>query len=116
MNADDKSSARKPNSLLGNLWALVSPTTARSEPRQLTQAELNDWLIKKISQATELPVDQIGIDTTFADFGLNSISAVSISTELESLLGRELSPTLIWDYPTIREVSQYLSQSAAEHA
>ena len=108
MNHADKSPTRKSRSLLGNLLSFVSSPPQRVDAGPFTQSELNDWLICKIAEATGLPSSQINIDTTFADFGLDSRTAVSMSTELERLLGRELPPTLIWDYPTIKEVSKYL--------
>lgn len=108
MNHADKSPSRKPSSLLGSLLSLVSSAPKRTEAEPLTQSELNDWLVLKIAEATGLPTSQIGIDTTFADFGLDSRTAVSMSTDLERLIGRELPPTLIWDYPTIKEVSKHL--------
>ncbi len=108
MNHADNSPTRKPNSLLGSLLSLVSSAPKRTEADPPTQSELNEWLILKIAEATGLSPSQIGIDTTFADFGLDSRTAVSMSTDLERLLGRELPPTLIWDYPTINEVSRHL--------
>lgn len=100
--------ARKPSTLLGSLLSFVSPSSRTMNQAALTQAELTEWLIQKISDSTGVLAKQIDIDTTFADFGLDSRTAVSISSELERMLGRELPPTLIWDFPTIKEVTQHL--------
>ena len=108
MTNNEKPQIRKQSSLLGSLLAFVTPANRKAEPEPLTQSALNEWLIRKIADATGMSVDEINIDTTFADFGLDSRTAVSMSTELERLIGRELPPTLIWDYPTIKEVSKYL--------
>ena len=97
---------------MGSLLSLISPPSKRCSVTPPTQSELNDWLVSKIAEATGLPVSQINIDTTFADFGLDSRTAVSMSTDLERLVGRELPPTLIWDYPTIKEVSKHLTDLA----
>ena len=108
MSHSEKPQVRKHSSLLGSLLAFVTPANRNVEREPLTQAALNEWLILKIADATGMAVDQINIDTTFADFGLDSRTAVSMSTELERLIGRDLPPTLIWDYPTIKEVSKHL--------
>jgi len=108
MSHNEKPQIRKQSSLLGSLLAFVTPANRKAEPEPLTQAALNEWLIRKIADATGMSIDEINIDTTFADFGLDSRTAVSMSAELERLIGRELPPTLIWDYPTIKEVSKHL--------
>ena len=108
MNDNAKSVARKPSSLLGSLLSFVSPSSRSLNKDVLTQSELTDWLVRKIADSTGMDIHQIDIDTTFADFGLDSRTAVSISAELERMLGREIPPTLIWDFPTIKEVTQYL--------
>ena len=113
MNDNAKSTGRKPSTLLGSLLSFVSPSSRNSNKGALTQSELTDWLVKKIADSTGVGTDQIDIDTTFADFGLDSRTAVSISAELERMLGRELPPTLIWDYPTIKEVTQFLCEPAS---
>jgi phthiocerol/phenolphthiocerol synthesis type-I polyketide synthase C len=43
-----------------------------------------------------------------AGYGLNSIAAVKISAQISESLQRELSPALIYQYPTIDELAVYL--------
>jgi acyl carrier protein len=106
MNDKSSSASAKPRSLLGSLFSLVSsPSVA---PKPAGEKELTQWLVQRIARETGLTTDEIPIDTSFADFGLDSRTAVSMSGELEKLVGRELSPTLIWDFPTIREVAHHL--------
>jgi acyl carrier protein len=104
---------RKPSSLLGSLLAFVSPAPRALSGGALTQSDLTQWLVRKIADATGMPPDEIDQETTFADFGLDSRTAVAMSAELEKMLGRELPPTLIWDYPTIKEVTHHLCTPAA---
>jgi acyl carrier protein len=60
--------------------------------------------------ATELELgpEQIDIRTPFSDFGLDSRTAVRMSGDLERKLGRRLSPTLFWDFPTIEVLARHL--------
>jgi acyl carrier protein len=113
MNDQSKSVSRKPSSLLGSLLAFVSPSSRATSNQTITPSELTEWLIRKIADATGMPAHEIDLDTTFADFGLDSRTAVSMSAELEKLLGRELPPTLIWDFPTIKEVTHHLCAPAS---
>ncbi|MEC4812786.1 MAG: acyl carrier protein [Scytonema sp. PMC 1069.18] len=70
--------------------------------------ELQAWLISKVSEELELNPEDIDIQEPFAGYGLNSMTAVSLSGDLESLLGMKLSATLAWDYPTIEALANHL--------
>lgn len=76
-------------------------------------AEIEGWLVAKIAGLTKVSPDEVDIDEPFANFGLNSIDAVSLSGDLEDMLGCGLSATLLWDFPTIRELSAYLAEEAS---
>ena len=77
--------------------------------RKLPTADaIQDWLVSHV--ALELRVDyrEIDLREPFANYGLNSTAAVGLSGELEEWLGLELSPTLLWDYPTIEILARQL--------
>ena len=84
----------------------------------LTSAEdatmLQIWLVNQIAERLGLESDEIDIHEDFADYGLNSIEAVNLSGDLENMLGRRLPPTILWDYPNIQELSQYLAQDRSK--
>ena len=67
------------------------------------------WLIAKLAQQLRIKPERIDTQLPFVDYGLDSIKAVSIVGDLESWLGRSLSPTLVWDYPTIENLAQHLA-------
>jgi acyl carrier protein len=48
--------------------------------------------------------------------GLNSTAAVALTQRLESSLGVALPPTLVFDFPSIKEVSEYLAEQHAPQA
>jgi len=73
----------------------------------LSAKDIQYWLISKLSEELGLD-DEIDIQEPFAHYGLSSITAVSLSGDLENWLGIKLPATLIWDYPTIEALSQYL--------
>jgi acyl carrier protein len=70
--------------------------------------EIQSWLIAKLSESLQLEPADLDLDTPMNRYGLNSIEAVSLSGDLEGFLGRRLSPTIFWDYPTINQLSRYL--------
>jgi len=42
-------------------------------------------------------------------FGMDSIAATDIAAHLSSALGRDLSPTIAFDHPTIADLTAYVS-------
>ena len=46
--------------------------------------------------------------STFIDQGLDSISAVTFSEAMQPLLGISLPSTIIYDYPTIQDLAEYI--------
>jgi len=70
--------------------------------------EIQDWLVTRIADLLQLAPDTIDIQESFSNYGLSSLDAVTLSGDLEELLGRRLSPTLAYDYPNILTLSRYL--------
>ena len=46
----------------------------------------------------------------FGDYGLDSVFALNLCTDLEQEFGILAQPTLTWDYPTIDAVAGHLTQ------
>jgi acyl carrier protein len=49
---------------------------------------------------------------TFARLGLDSANSVFLIVELEDWLGLELTPDLLFEYPTIGELARHLATRA----
>ncbi len=73
-----------------------------------------NWLVSQLSETLNLPPAEIDIRQPFASYGLDSAQAVSLTGDLEVWLGRKLSPTLAWDYPTIEQLAEYLAANQLE--
>ena len=66
--------------------------------------------------ASRLGIDPHAIDPRerFSRYGLDSHGAAGLLTTLSARLDHPLSPTLVWDYPTIDTLSRHLSTEGAE--
>ncbi|MBD2439002.1 acyl carrier protein [Nostoc sp. FACHB-110] len=76
--------------------------------QNLNAEEIQAWLIAKVAEELNFDPDEIDIEEPFARYGLNSMTAVSLSADLEDWLKIKLPATLAWDYPTIIALSEYL--------
>ncbi len=74
-----------------------------------SEDQIRDWLIERVAVCVQASPLEIDSSLPFADYGVGSTDAVVMSGDLESLLGRALSPMLLWYYPTIDALSRHLA-------
>lgn len=74
-----------------------------------TAETIKDWLADKIAENLNTSQEAIGIDTPFYELGLVSVDAEVLVGELEQWLGKELSATMLWSYPTIEDLAEFLA-------
>ena len=88
---------------------LLKPTNHQAATSAVSATTISSWLIEQLSHRLRVSPAEINIHDPFSSYGLDSATAVSLSGELEEWLERRLSPTLIYDYPSIDKLSQYLA-------
>jgi len=76
----------------------------------VNKKEIQDWLITHIAELLYIAPDSIDIHDPLANYGLSSRDAVTLSGDLEELLGLRLSPTLAYEYPSISLLSAHLAE------
>ncbi len=74
----------------------------------VTKEIIQQGLIKKISSLTGILEENINIHNPLAEYGLDSLLAVSLSSDIEDWLSITLEPTVAWDFPTIEKLSEHL--------
>ena len=82
-----------------------------SQKSSKTVAEIEAWLAGKIAEILQIAPVHIDLKQPLAIYGLNSVKAVNIAAELEEWLGISVAPTIVYDYPTIRALADYLGQT-----
>jgi acyl transferase domain-containing protein/acyl carrier protein len=75
----------------------------------LNATKIQDWLIAHVGELLHIAPGTIYIHDSLSNYGLTSRDAVALSGELEEWLGRRLSPTLAYEYPSIWLLSQHLA-------
>lgn len=87
-----------------------SENLPQSTMESVSARSIRDWLVASIAERLQLPPEQVDVREPMTRYGLDSVSAVNLAESLERLLGRKLSPTIAFDYPSIEALSQHLGQ------
>ncbi|WP_404790314.1 acyl carrier protein [Altericista sp. CCNU0014] len=86
------------------------PTPDLKTQSTQTAESIQDWLIEQFATRLDLDLDDIDIEASFESFGLESADALVLLNKLEQWLGFPVPPVLVWNYPTIAQLSQRLAE------
>ncbi|NER97137.1 MAG: aminotransferase class I/II-fold pyridoxal phosphate-dependent enzyme [Symploca sp. SIO1B1] len=75
-----------------------------SDPMEFIENWMKVWIANKANVAPQ----KISSTSQFVDYGLDSVQAVELATEVEKLSGLRLAEGVIFIYPTIRELTQHI--------
>ncbi|MFM9435327.1 phthiocerol/phenolphthiocerol synthesis type-I polyketide synthase C [Janthinobacterium sp. CG_23.3] len=89
----------------------AAPAPAAPVATAAAQA-VRDWLKARVGEYAKRAAAEIDIHKPFAEYGIDSLTAVRLSGELEQHLGRRLAPTLLYDCPTIDLLANSLDAAA----
>ncbi len=106
MSGDLEPIATWPKTILHKEESEKRPNSSASAS---SAVEIQCWLTQQMAQALSIDASTIDITAPIDRYGLDSIQAINITTELEQWLNRPLSPTLIYDYPTVQLLSEHLA-------
>jgi len=82
----------------------VIPARAETRSPKEIRAWLGQWLRGRLSTR-----DPIAPDRPFNDYGLTSVLAVKMVTELNEWLGAAHEATIVWNHPTIDTLTSHLA-------
>ena len=70
--------------------------------------EIQRWLSDYLAALLDEPTEAVDIRLSFESHGLDSAAAVSLVADLEDWTGLELEPTIVYDYRTVPELTEFL--------
>jgi len=94
-----------------------SPSVPTQQPagnKGPLEQEVSAWLRAQVAQYARLEPADIDVQAPFASYGLESVAAMDISGKLEQWLGRRFSPTLVYDYPSIKALACYITGASLQ--
>ncbi|MEM8864713.1 MAG: phosphopantetheine-binding protein, partial [Planctomycetota bacterium] len=71
---------------------------------------IEEWMLHWLVERTDVDTSQIDRQRPFAEQGLDSLTAVELSGELEEAFAVELPPIVAWNYPTPAALAGYLAE------
>ncbi|HVG59691.1 MAG TPA: acyl carrier protein [Hyalangium sp.] len=76
-------------------------------------AVVKEWLVGYIAQLLELDRSEVRTNVSMNRYGLDSMSAVSLTGDLGAWLDREVDPRLLYKQKTIDSLADYVAQNHA---
>ncbi|MCQ4084289.1 acyl carrier protein [Streptomyces sp. RB6PN25] len=73
------------------------------------EREFRSWLLERLGQYLRRSVEEIDTGVPFAEYGLDSVAALSLFGDIEDDFGLYLEPTVAWDYPTVDSLARHLA-------
>jgi acyl carrier protein len=70
------------------------------------------WLLDRVALYLGRDADTIDPTVPLAEYGMDSVCALSLCGDLEDEFGLLVEPTLLWDHPTVQALLAFLAVQA----
>jgi acyl carrier protein len=80
-----------------------------AEHTVLDEQAIARWLVGHLSGKLDMAPEQVDPAMTFAEQGVDSMMAIVMSGDLAEWSGRNIDPTVLYEYPTIAALAKYVS-------
>jgi acyl carrier protein len=72
------------------------------------------WLTAQLASYLEVSTAAIDPMRPLAEMGVDSVHAVSLVGDVEAHFDIDVDPTMIFDYPTLAHIAEYIDEAVAE--
>ena len=79
-------------------------------PQTRTPSEVQQWFVDYLAKTLHVHLENIDVKAPFEMLGLDSVTAVGMTGDLEDWLGFCTDPMTVYDYPTIEALAGHLAQ------
>ena len=80
---------------------------------QLTRRPVLLWLTSRLAFHLGVPTHAIDPAVPLAELGVDSVRALSLVGDVEAHWDIEVDPTLIFDYPTLAHIADFICEAIA---
>ncbi|MFJ1969312.1 acyl carrier protein [Streptomyces sp. NPDC087903] len=103
--------------------SLAPGTRTAPSPRPLNgflpqdgDRDLEEWLTERVAFHLHRAPHEIDPDTPLADYGIDSVTAISLCGEIEERHRLAVAPTVAYDFPTVHALADHLAELLADRA
>lgn len=72
------------------------------------------WLTTRLASYLEVPTTAVNRMVPLAEMGVDSVHAISLVGDIELEFDIDVDPTLIFDYPTLARIAEFIGTAVAE--
>ena len=103
-----RSKYRYDRSAPGEQVAIPLPDLDDAGDRYAKNVAVETWMTSWLVARAGVEPGDVDLEKPFADYGLDSMTAVEMSGEIEDWSGIQLTPIVAWNYPTVAQLSAYI--------
>ena len=81
---------------------------------EVVPSQIEQWLTDRVIAYGKVEAGSFTVDTPLSELGLDSVYALTLCGDIEDKYELEVDPTIVWDYPTIKELAGGIAELAAE--
>ena len=74
----------------------------------MTEELLSDWFKQKLAEETGQKQTEISLDSPIEEYRLDSLSSISLTQDLEDLVGFYIEPNIFSEFETINDVIEWI--------
>jgi acyl carrier protein len=75
-----------------------------------TVESLTSWLVERVAIYLQREPGEIDPGEPLAEYGMDSVAALSLCGDVEEDFDLVLEPTVAWDYPTAAALAEHVAQ------
>jgi len=68
-------------------------------------------IMHELARLLDCHLDFRSLDKSFHELGVDSLVGIRLIGQLADAIGHEIDPSIVFDYPSIRELADYLEQN-----
>ena len=88
----------------------TTPAPASLKPRADADA-IEQFIVRRLAVELKVPETSIDVSRSFFDYGLDSVTAVTLTASLEQWLGLDINPEIVYEIPGIRAFAMHVRES-----
>lgn len=77
--------------------------------RSVTPNQVQEWIVHRLARILDVAPEAIDVNERLENYGLESVEVITVSGDLSDWIERKVAPTILWDYPTISQLAEYIA-------